>query len=84
MSALDQKQTFAAQQGMSALPPKSGHRKAQLECPLCANSGHGSAIARTLVGASNATAQKLPKRTSRRAPPQTKPVARCRVDSSRC
>jgi len=40
MSALDQKQTFAAQQGMSALPPKSGHRKAQLECPLCANSGH--------------------------------------------
>jgi 5'-methylthioadenosine phosphorylase len=30
------------------------------------------------------TAQKLPKRTSRQAPPQTKPVTRCRVDSSRC
>ena len=28
MSALGQKQTFAAQQGMSALPPKSGHVQA--------------------------------------------------------
>ena len=37
-----------------------------------------------VIGASNATAQKLPKRTSPQAPPRTKQVARCRVNSSRC
>ena len=39
MSALGQKQTFAVQNGMSALPPKSGHQSAALPCPLWARSG---------------------------------------------
>ena len=35
MSALGQKQTFAAQKGMSALP-ESGHSEARSKCPLSA------------------------------------------------
>jgi hypothetical protein len=30
--------------------PNSGHGRLAPECPLCANSGHCSAIARTLIG----------------------------------
>ena len=40
MSALGQKQTFAAQNAMSALPPNSGHVRCTRPYPLCANSGH--------------------------------------------
>ena len=39
MFALGQKQTFAAHQPMSALPPKSAHVRCKKECPLWANSG---------------------------------------------
>jgi len=42
MSALGQKQTFALQNGMSALPPNSGHVRCNSGCPLCANSGHSA------------------------------------------
>jgi hypothetical protein len=42
MSALGQKQTFALQQVMSALPPKADIGAAQNQCPLCANSGHSA------------------------------------------
>jgi hypothetical protein len=38
MSALGQKQTFAAQKGMSALP-ESGHSEARSKCPLSAMCG---------------------------------------------
>ena len=34
MSALGQKQTFAVQKVMSALPPKSGHSSLRLECAV--------------------------------------------------
>ena len=34
MSALGQKRTYAAQQVMSALPPKSGHVQCKNRCPL--------------------------------------------------
>ena len=34
MSALGQKQTCAAQNGMSALPPNSGQTRVQSDCPL--------------------------------------------------
>jgi len=40
MSALGQKQTFALQQVMSALPPKAGHVRCNWRCLLWANSGH--------------------------------------------
>ena len=40
MSALGQKQTFAVQNVMSALPPKADIRGAISECPLSASSGH--------------------------------------------
>ena len=40
MSALGQKQTFAVQNGMSALPPIADICSALARCPLCANSGH--------------------------------------------
>ena len=43
MSALDQKQTCAVQNVMSALTPKSGHVQCKEECPLSANSGHCAA-----------------------------------------
>jgi hypothetical protein len=39
MSALDQKQTFAPQKAMSALPPIAT-AKADFRCPLWAKSGH--------------------------------------------
>ena len=41
MFALGQKQTFALQYGMSALP-NSGHVRCNSACPLCANSGHSA------------------------------------------
>ena len=40
MSALGQKETFAVQNAMSALPPESGHVQCTSPCLLCANSGH--------------------------------------------
>ena len=40
MSALGQKQTFAPQKVMSALPPKADMCSATSRCPLWANSGH--------------------------------------------
>jgi hypothetical protein len=40
MSALGQKPTCAVQEGMSALPPESGHWRCTNQCPLSANSGH--------------------------------------------
>ena len=40
MSASGQKQTFAVQNAMSALPPESGHVRCKERCPLSANSGH--------------------------------------------
>jgi hypothetical protein len=40
MSALGQKQTFAPQKVMSALPPKATLDAYIFECPLRANSGH--------------------------------------------
>ena len=40
MSALGQKQTYAVQNGMSALPPESGHVQRKPRCLLRANSGH--------------------------------------------
>ena len=40
MSALGQKQTFAMQNVMSALNPKSGHVQRTSRCPLCAKSRH--------------------------------------------
>ena len=39
-SALGHKRTFAAQKGMSALPPKADMCGATRSCPLSANSGH--------------------------------------------
>ena len=39
MSALGHKQTFAVQNGMSALPPKADMCGALALCPLCAKSG---------------------------------------------
>ena len=44
MSALGQKQTFAVQNGMSALPPKADMCGATRRCPLCAKSGHSLAV----------------------------------------
>ena len=38
MSALGQKQTYAVQNGMSALPPESGHVRCTSACPLSAKS----------------------------------------------
>src|SRR4029077_15608336 len=40
MSALGQKQTSDCCPLMSTLPPKSGHRSARWQCPLCAKSRH--------------------------------------------
>jgi hypothetical protein len=40
MSALGQKQTFAVQKSMSALPPESGHVQCNSVCPLSANRRH--------------------------------------------
>ena len=40
MSALGHKRTFAAQKGMSALPPKADMCSATRRCPLSAKSGH--------------------------------------------
>ena len=45
MSALGQKQTCAAQNGMSALPPKADMCSATQGCPLCAKSGHRASSA---------------------------------------
>ena len=45
MSALGQKQTFALQKVMSALPPKADMCSALGRCPLCANSGHSKPLA---------------------------------------
>ena len=42
MSAMGQKQTFAVQNGMSALPPKADMCSATWRCPLSANSGHSA------------------------------------------
>src|SRR5262245_28566219 len=42
VSASGQKQTYAVQTGMSALPPKSGHVQCVKLCPLRAKSGHQS------------------------------------------
>ena len=44
MSALGQKQTFAPQKAMSALPPKADMCSATRLCPLCAKSGHRDSI----------------------------------------
>jgi glycosyltransferase involved in cell wall biosynthesis len=61
----------------------SRHSHRKRSCPLYPRSRHS--LARFAInGASNAPAQKLPKRTSRQAPPRTKQVARCREDPSRC
>ena len=49
MSALGQKQTFAVQKAMSALPPKADMCSATSRCPLCANSGHSSVIALIVI-----------------------------------
>jgi hypothetical protein len=40
MSALGQKQTYAVQKGMSALPPIADMCSATRDCPLWAKSGH--------------------------------------------
>ena len=45
MSALGQKQTYAAQKAMSALPSKAD-MCGKDECPLRANSGHGTGLRR--------------------------------------
>ena len=50
MSALGQKQTCAAQKGMSALPPKADMCGAQAACLLCAKSRHSPSFDH-LVGA---------------------------------
>jgi len=67
MSALGQKQTFAPQNGMSALPPEatakadlrhvcftpeSGHVQRDSVCRLWARSGHSVGLLDHLVGAS--------------------------------
>ena len=44
MSALGQKQTCAAQKGMSALPPKADMCIAHAACPLSAKSGHSDEL----------------------------------------
>ena len=57
MSALGQKQTFAAQNVMSALPPKAD-MCVHCGCPLCANSGHGHAARGTRVSISFRSSEK--------------------------
>ena len=52
MSASGQKRTCAVHKAMSALPPKADMCGALGPCPLCANSGHWSAID-DLVGAAD-------------------------------
>ena len=90
MSALGQKQTFALQNVMSAYPQKADMCGAlayvrfvpiadietiPTSSALVSNDG-----GTVRPGASNALAQKLPKRTSRQTPPRTKQVARCREE----
>ena len=45
MSALGQKQTYAVQNGMSALPPKSGHMRCTCGCPLGPSGHHAPSFA---------------------------------------
>jgi hypothetical protein len=52
MSALGQKQTFAPQKVMSALPLKA-HQMRHMECPLWANSGHSDDDGRMKKEAAN-------------------------------
>jgi len=51
MSALGQKQTFAMQNGMSALSPQADIERLANECPLRADSGHKLFRLGSIIGA---------------------------------
>ena len=55
MFALGQKQTFAMQTVMSALPPKADMCGATQGCPLCAKSGHYMKKALTILSLTEKT-----------------------------